>query len=71
MIPPIASNFVAGETPEAALAHVESLNDRGRGRHSEPPRRALRGTAPADADADAYVDLVESIADRGSTPASP
>ncbi|ELZ47324.1 Proline dehydrogenase, partial [Halorubrum coriense DSM 10284] len=26
MIPPIASNFVAGETPEAALAHVEALS---------------------------------------------
>ena len=25
MIPPIASNLVAGETPEAALAHVETL----------------------------------------------
>jgi proline dehydrogenase len=65
MIPPIASNFVAGETPEAALAHVESLNERGvagilnlLGEHYEE-------RPPADADADAYVDLVEAIADRG------
>jgi proline dehydrogenase len=65
MIPPIASNFVAGETPEAALAHVEGLNDRGvagilnlLGEHYEE-------RPPADADADAYVDLVEAIADRG------
>jgi len=64
MIPPIASNFVAGETPEAALAHVETLNDRGvsgilnlLGEHYEE-------RPPADADADAYVDLVEAIADR-------
>ncbi|WP_128905569.1 proline dehydrogenase family protein [Halorubrum amylolyticum] len=64
MIPPIASNFVAGETPAAALAHVESLNDRGvagilnlLGEHYEE-------RPPADADADAYVDLVEAIADR-------
>ncbi|TKX52525.1 proline dehydrogenase, partial [Halorubrum sp. SS7] len=53
MIPPIASNFVAGETPEAALAHVEGLNDRGvagilnlLGEHYEE-------RPPADADADA------------------
>jgi proline dehydrogenase len=64
MIPPIASNFVAGETPEAALAHVETLNQRGvagilnlLGEHYEE-------RPPADADADAYVDLVEAIADR-------
>ncbi|WP_017342936.1 proline dehydrogenase family protein [Halorubrum sp. T3] len=64
MIPPIASNFVAGETPEAALAHVEGLNDRGvagilnlLGEHYEE-------RPPADADADAYVDLVEAIAER-------
>ncbi|WP_144799081.1 proline dehydrogenase family protein [Halorubrum depositum] len=65
MIPPIASNFVAGETPEAALDHVEALNDRGvagilnlLGEHYEE-------RSPADADADAYVDLVEAIAERG------
>ncbi|ELZ50672.1 Proline dehydrogenase [Halorubrum distributum JCM 9100] len=65
MIPPIASNFVAGESPEAALAHVEGLNDRGvagilnlLGEHYEE-------RPPADADADAYVDLVEAIAERG------
>ncbi|MDB2226518.1 proline dehydrogenase, partial [Halorubrum ezzemoulense] len=65
MIPPIASNFVAGETPEAALAHVEGLNNRGvagilnlLGAHYEE-------RPPADADADAYVDLVEAIAERG------
>jgi proline dehydrogenase len=64
MIPPIASNFVAGETPEAALEHVERLNDRGvagilnlLGEHYEE-------RPPADADADAYIDLVELIADR-------
>ncbi|OYR94408.1 proline dehydrogenase [Halorubrum sp. E3] len=64
MIPPIASSFVAGETPEEALAHVESLNERGvagilnlLGEHYEE-------RPPADGDADAYVDLVESIAER-------
>ena len=65
MIPPIANNFVAGETPEAALDHVEGLNDRGvagilnlLGEHYEE-------RPPADADADAYVDLVKAIAERG------
>jgi len=64
MIPPIASNFVAGETPEAALEHVESLNEQGvsgilnlLGEHYEE-------RPPADADADAYVDLVEMISER-------
>ncbi|PAU84808.1 proline dehydrogenase [Halorubrum salipaludis] len=64
MIPPIASNFVAGETAEAALDHVEGLNGRGvagilnlLGEHYEE-------RPDADADADAYVDLVEAIADR-------
>lgn len=64
MIPPIASSFVAGETPEAALAHVEDLNDRGvagilnlLGEHYEE-------RPPADGDADAYVDLVSAIAER-------
>ena len=64
MIPPIASNFVAGETPEAALAHVDGLNADGiagilnlLGEHYDE-----RG--PADADTEAYIDLVERIAER-------
>ena len=64
MIPPIASNFVAGETPEAALAHVDGLNADGiagilnlLGEHYDE-----RG--PADADTEAYVKLVELIAER-------
>ena len=65
MIPPIANNFVAGETPSAALDHVEELNARGvkgilnlLGEHYED-------RADADADADAYIELAEGIADRG------
>jgi proline dehydrogenase len=64
MIPPIASNFVAGETPEAALAHVQDLNDRGvagilnlLGEHYEE-------RPPADEDAEAYIDLVEMISNH-------
>ncbi len=65
MIPPIASNFVAGETPEAALAHVENLNDRGVAGILNLLGEHYTERPPADADADAYVDLVEAIADRG------
>jgi len=64
MIPPIANNFVAGETPAEALDHVESLNARGvkgilnlLGEHYED-------RADADADADAYIDLASRLADR-------
>ena len=65
MIPPIASNFVAGETPEAALAHVETLNDRGVAGILNLLGEHYTERPPADADADAYVDLVAAIADRG------
>ncbi|MDS0259072.1 proline dehydrogenase family protein [Haloarcula sp. S1CR25-12] len=64
MIPPIASNFVAGETASEALDHVEELNARGvkgilnlLGEHYED-------RADADADADAYVDLAAGLARR-------
>jgi proline dehydrogenase len=64
MIPPIASNFVAGETPEAAMDHVDELNDRGvhgilnlLGEHYEKRENA-------DADADAYIDLANELAER-------
>lgn len=63
VIPPIASRFVAGETPAEALEHVEALNDRNvsgilnlLGEHYEE-------RPPADADADAYRQLVGDIED--------
>ena len=62
MIPPIANNFVAGESPPEALDHVATINERGvkgilnlLGEHYEE-------RAPADEDADAYCSLVEDIA---------
>jgi proline dehydrogenase len=64
MIPPIASNFVAGETAAEALDHVEELNARGvhgilnlLGEHYEERE-------DADADADAYIDLADALAER-------
>ncbi|USZ66888.1 proline dehydrogenase family protein [Halorussus salilacus] len=61
MIPPIASRFVAGESPAEALDHVRELNDRDvkailnlLGEHYDD-----RG--PADEDAEAYLRLVDDI----------
>ncbi|WP_137286561.1 proline dehydrogenase family protein [Halorussus salinisoli] len=66
MIPPIANNFVAGETPEAALAHVNGLNDRGVAAILNLLGEHYEDRAAADADADAYVELAQSIADGES-----
>ncbi|EMA40032.1 proline dehydrogenase family protein [Halobiforma nitratireducens] len=63
MIPPIASKFVAGESPAEALEHVRTLNDRGvagilnlLGEHYDDP-------ANATADTDAYLQLIDDIAE--------
>ena len=62
MIPPIASRFVAGETPAEALDHARDLNDRNvkailnlLGEHYDDRH-------PADEDAEAYLRLVDDIA---------
>jgi proline dehydrogenase len=64
MIPPVVDSFVAGETPGTACDHVAELNRGGvsgilnlLGEHYE-----ARG--PADSDAEAYVDLLELLAER-------
>jgi proline dehydrogenase len=61
MIPPIASKFVAGESPAEALEHARNLNDRNvkailnlLGEHYHDRR-------PADEDAEAYLRLLEDI----------
>lgn len=63
MIPPIASNFVAGESPATALDHTRTVNEDGvkvilnlLGEHYDDPGNAA-------ADTDAYCDLVADIAD--------
>jgi proline dehydrogenase len=65
MIPPIANNFVAGETPSAALSHVEEMNERGvagilnlLGEHYDEPENA-------EGDTDEYVRLAQMIESRG------
>jgi proline dehydrogenase len=64
MIPPVANNFVAGEDAEAALSYVSGINERGirgilnlLGEHYDSPD-------DAEADARAYVDLVDAIDER-------
>ncbi|MDS0283082.1 proline dehydrogenase family protein [Haloarcula onubensis] len=64
MIPPIASNFVAGETPSEALDHVADLNARGVKGICNLLGEHYDDRADADADADAYIDLAERIARR-------
>ena len=63
MIPPIASRFVAGETPAEAIERADALNDRDvkailnlLGEHYEK-------RPPADEDAAVYRDIVRDIAD--------
>ncbi|MGZ0748368.1 proline dehydrogenase family protein [Haloparvum sp. AD34] len=63
MIPPIASNFVAGESPAAALEHARAMNEDDvrvilnlLGEHYDEPE-------PADEDAAAYRQLVDEIAE--------
>ncbi|MFB6127713.1 MAG: proline dehydrogenase family protein [Halolamina sp.] len=65
MIPPIASRFVAGESPAAALEHTRSANEDGVGVILNLLGEHYDEREPADGDARAYVDLVEDIADSG------
>ncbi|MFC7019781.1 MULTISPECIES: proline dehydrogenase family protein [Haloarcula] len=64
MLPPIARNFVAGETQGAAMDHVDDLNDRGVGGILNLLGEHYDDRADADADTQAYVDLVTALADR-------
>jgi len=63
MIPPIASRFVAGESSEAALDHVQSIDDdigvilNLLGEHDDDPELAK-------ADADSYIDLISEMGNR-------
>jgi proline dehydrogenase len=61
MIPPIANNFIAGETEEAALEYVETLNERDVGGILNLLGEHYDDYGEATADADTYVRLVEEI----------
>jgi len=61
MLPPVASKFIAGESPEAALNHTQSMNQDEigvilnlLGEHYDDPE-------PAKADANTYIDLISEI----------
>ncbi len=65
MIPPIANNFVAGETPQTAIDHVARCNDDGiagilnlLGEHYTDP-------ADADADTQTYIELLGALSAAG------
>jgi proline dehydrogenase len=66
MIPPIASRFVAGETAAAAVDRAETLDERGVGTILNLLGEHYHDRAPADADADAYCDLLDDVADSGA-----
>lgn len=65
MLPPIASNFVAGESAESALEHVADINGRGVGGILNLLGEHYTEPAAADADADAYVEMIQSVQTRG------
>ncbi|WP_435332757.1 proline dehydrogenase family protein [Haloarchaeobius sp. TZWWS8] len=67
MIPPIARNFVAGESPSAAIDHAEETTRRDVGCILNLLGEHYEERPPADEDADEYVDLVASIADSPAT----
>ena len=64
MIPPIASNFVAGESPSGALERAETLDERGMAVILNLLGEHYSDRASADADADEYVHLLDEIAAR-------
>jgi proline dehydrogenase len=64
MLPPIASNFIAGESEEAALEYVEQLNERGVGGILNLLGEHYDDYGDATADTDTYVRLVERISQQ-------
>ncbi|QSG01993.1 proline dehydrogenase family protein [Natranaeroarchaeum sulfidigenes] len=62
MLPPIANNFVAGETPAEALAHTREYNEHGIGVILNLLGEHYDARAEAAADRDAYLQLIEDIA---------
>ena len=65
MLPPIARRFVAGESADAALEHAEELNERDVGVILNLLGEHYDDRQSAEADAAAYRDLADAIADAG------
>ena len=65
MLPPIASNFVAGEEPATALDHTRQMNADGVGVILNLLGEHYDDREPADADRRAYESLIGDIADSG------
>jgi proline dehydrogenase len=65
MIPPIARRFVAGETPAAALEHARTLNEDDIGAILNLLGEHYDDRSDADADRDAYLELIDDIASMG------
>ncbi|WP_049969148.1 proline dehydrogenase family protein [Haladaptatus cibarius] len=61
MIPPIASRFVAGETPAEALEHTQELNQRNVNVILNLLGEHYQNRKPADEDAEVYIRLLEDI----------
>jgi len=63
MIPPVASRFVAGESPAAALEHAREQNAHGLGVILNLLGEHYERRAPADDDTEIYCRLLQSIAE--------
>ena len=63
MIPPIARRFLAGETAGDAMAHARELDAAGVGTIFNRLGEHYGAREPADADAEAYCELLSSIGD--------
>ncbi len=64
MIPPVANNFVAGQSVDSALDHVEALNSRGVGGIVNLLGEHYTSYEDATADTEEYLELASEIADR-------
>ena len=65
MIPPIANDFVAGEEPATAIEHVTACNRDGVAGILNLLGEHYSQRPPADADTQAYIDLIADLAETG------
>ena len=65
MIPPVANNFVAGEDAATAIEHVEACNRDSVGGILNLLGEHYSDRPPADADTEAYIDLIAALSEAG------